>query len=501
VVEEADQVKSKARVGLLILCAALAVALGGCQATGDGSADGGLPYTRPDVGEPVSEVELGEVTELALDLLVRERDFLRLVDERAHGWPESAPGGRYAYATWWSGVRVLKAGGRVTYLHSADGADNNALRTAPLAEAACFAWRLGGRPEHLALLRRLVRGFNSWALAMERPGLEGSRELLARAHYGPPVTALDGGREITLDTSLNLPGEDNGACQYVHNPDNPSFGDVWVKNKRSKDDLGHLMRAVAQLEACGADAADPALAVDLALMRELYQGWARRVEQDGWALATVDQAGALWMPPDDLAHFITLENAECVGMLSLRLYAHGEPGTLACGDGLSAVDDLFWLKSSNAQMIRAYQEAAVAHAALAGLEDLRRELLGGLARRVEKAVGALEDGRPEPLPSAEDVGELLAQAVAVGLPLTSREVRCLHARIREAHASYLEPAYDPAWRVFDPATPDGEYPFEAPGQGLAFRNLGVLLGACASPWANPTSRPVLECARVRAAFE
>src|SRR5689334_21783718 len=46
-------------------------------------------YTRPDVGTPVDAAELTRVTDRYLDLLERTH-FLDLVEERAHGWPESA---------------------------------------------------------------------------------------------------------------------------------------------------------------------------------------------------------------------------------------------------------------------------------------------------------------------------------------------------------------------------------------------------------------------------
>lgn len=84
----------------------------------------------------------------------------------------------------------------------------------------------------------------------------------------------------------------------------------------------------------------------------------------------------------------------------------------------------------------------------------------------------------------------------VGVPLTWREVRFLHDRLREAHAGYLA-ARPATYDVFDPATPDGEYPYEPGGPGLNWYYLGAVLGTCASPYLNPTSKPVLDCERVR----
>src|SRR5512146_245021 len=50
-----------------------------------------FPYTRPDVGTPLSATELADATDHYLALLDRVHWF-DYVEQRAHGWPESAPG-------------------------------------------------------------------------------------------------------------------------------------------------------------------------------------------------------------------------------------------------------------------------------------------------------------------------------------------------------------------------------------------------------------------------
>ena len=71
-----------------------------------------------------------------------------------------------------------------------------------------------------------------------------------------------------IDYSFNQPGLDNGATEYVHIPDNPYWGDLWVKNKRSKDDLGHMMRAIAHVARYAASFDDPALKEDAEQIRQ-----------------------------------------------------------------------------------------------------------------------------------------------------------------------------------------------------------------------------------------
>ena len=61
---------------------------------------------------------------------------------------------------------MTKEDGNVTYLHGESGADNNGMRTGPILNGVCYAQAIWGG--HEMLLRKLVRGFISWVIAMER---------------------------------------------------------------------------------------------------------------------------------------------------------------------------------------------------------------------------------------------------------------------------------------------------------------------------------------------
>jgi hypothetical protein len=154
-------------------------------------------------------------------------------------------------------------------------------------------------------------------------------------------------------------------------------------------------------------------------------------------------------------------------MLALRLMGRGDPGTLDCGNGISLAEVLggALLKGGNMQMLRTYHEAAANHALLTGHGALALNLLQGLAVRLEQGLSAIETGQqPENLQTGDFVA-LMMHAANAGVPLTSREVRWLHARIDEAHASYRAAAMAATYRVFHPATPDGTYVFEPGGLG------------------------------------
>ena len=471
---------------------------GGDAGTMTGPPPSSLPvtFTRPDVGTPLTQAELDAATDQLVALLVDTRYF-DVVDERVHGWPQTSPG--YWYGTWWSGVTVTKQSGAVTYQHLAGGADNNGLRTAPYLEGACYAHLLWGKPLTAHLVRKMARGYSSWALTMKRSTTDTAPTLLARAQYPASVTSTEGGRSIFIDTSLDRPGIDNPATEYVHIPANPTFGDVWIKNKRSKDDMGEIFRSIAQIQAC-APRLDADGQADLAETTSLYTSWSKQVESEGWSIATLDKGGNVYTPPvtETLAHYTLVDNVECPGALMIRLLGHGDPGTLACGNGISTTEQLLGSQMKNGvkQILRTHHEAAVNMALLTKQTAPALALLQGLTARVESDLAAASSASPPANVSPDDIVSLLLHAASTGVPLTSNEVRWLHARLDTAYSTYRAAANAATYHVFDAATPDGTYAFDPSGSGMSFSDIGLILGSCASPFRNPTARPIVSCQRL-----
>ena len=303
------------RLGKLPRIACIAAA--SVAACGEGASENtGLPfsYTRPERGEPGTHAEVAEVTGLLREGLAHTRYF-EFPEARAHGWPQRDPKGRYWYGTEWSGVAIVRTGTSVVLDHPEDGSDNNGLRTAPVLAGACFAHALHPSDELDHLVRKLIRGMSSWILAMERSSTPGAPTLLARAAYPEPVEWELNGLRIRADYSDQRPGVDNEVSEYVHIADNPHWGDVWVKSKRSKDDIGHMLRVMAELESCRAQC--PRNARRLRRHLEHYRAWARRVEDDGFA-SRPTTGPRLYVPDQSLAVFIDLAGTECNAMLTPR---------------------------------------------------------------------------------------------------------------------------------------------------------------------------------------
>jgi hypothetical protein len=325
---------------------------------------------------------------------------------------------------------------------------------------------------------------------------------MSRASFPAPVQSSDSpGASYFIDYSQVRPGTDNGETQFVHVSANPTWGDEWIMSERSKDDIGHDFRAIAQIDACDGTFAEAGGEDDLVQLRKLYQTWSRRVEDDGWGIATLDKNDDVYVPTSMLAHFISVgtDDVECDGKIALRFFGRVTPGDLDCGNGISDLDAAGTAGGhSNGQIFRSYHEAAADHALLSNNLSIAQTLVAGLGQRLDDMMNAYASGTPEPYLTVGDAADLIIHSANAGVPLTWREVAFLHQQIDLAHQTYLDPSNDAVYRTFDPATPDGAYAYAPTGDGVKFEALGALLGQCAAQWRNPASKPVLNCDKIRA---
>ena len=233
-----------------------------------------VSYPRPDVGTPLTATELQTATDELIALL-KDTRYFDFVDERIHGWPKGDPNNGYWWGTTSTGITATKSGGTVTYKHSNDGTDNAGIVTSPYLEGACYAHLLWGQAKTADLVRRIARGMSGWVIAMERTAGDTTPTLLARSLYPPPVMSNEGGRSLFIDTSLSRPGIDANPSSYIHHPNNPTLGDIYVKNKRSKDNIGHMLRAITLAETC-APRFDADAQADMTQLETLYEAWQPR---------------------------------------------------------------------------------------------------------------------------------------------------------------------------------------------------------------------------------
>jgi len=455
-----------------------------------------LAWRRPVRGAPVTDEERREATRIYIDLLDKTR-YYAVMNERIHGWPASDP--RYPWwGIWWTGVQIEKSAGAIAFKHHKIGSDNAASDTAMMLENACYAHLLWKLPAATEALHKLMRGMSAQIKAMRSASRPKDPVLLGRSFYPVSVVSHDDGRTIPFKYDDARPGTDNGATEYVHIPDNPVWGDIYVKNKRSKDDMGHVLRALAQVDAsCGQSGSlDDATLQDWNETLSLYQLWATQVYNDDWRIATRSKSLAVIYPLDTLANFYSI--AECDAMFSISMFGRGDGGGKDCGEGVGGIVD--WAASFNDQnigILESFHQAAVMAALKFHRNDLALPLMQGLVTRMEKHLDAVRQGKASANYPATKLAGLLLRNAVMGVPLNFGEARWLETQIKIAHDSFLKPRKDHYYDIEKAVLPDGLYPYNPTGAGLDWRDIGALVGLCVSPYVNHTGVSVLDCDMLR----
>ncbi len=462
-----------------------------------------IKFERADKGVPISGSEREQATDELISLL-KDTKYFDFIDSHVHGSAESDSSKPFWWASMWTGVKASKSKGLVTYTHSNDGTDNAGIHTSPYLESACYAYLLTGEQKYAHLSRKLMRGFSAWILSSARSTDE-RPTILSRAFYPESFHSTEAGRDIFVNYDASRPGIENGVSSYVHIPHNPYFGDIWLKNNRSVDDIGHMIRAIAQIQACR-NAFDEEAKADLDQMNALYTTWASDVDANKFKIATYNiNAERIW-DKKGLGNYNKYKipgiDPTCVEKLAVRLLHSDDAQNLKCGKGISFLEKLGskFLKNDAIQILRSHHVAAVAMAQLKSQFTVAEKLMEGLSDRMDRDLKVAKNIKLSPKFDIQDIPTFFIDANNVGVPMTSDEIRFVYERLHIAYKDMRSVSNYNTFHLFDDTTPDGEYSFDPPNNGLYFYTLGAMIGTCTSPLRNSNVRPLFDCERLKKAF-
>lgn len=491
---------------LIIICLVLVSLIGSTAISRQNNikrevASTNINYFRDDKGAAITEVERQAATDKLIQIL-KGAGYFDFVDSRVHGIPENDPNSSYWWGTWWTGVAVTKLNGQVTYTHSASGSDNAGIQTAPYLEGACFAYLLTGEKKYEHLARKLMRGMSSWILSSSRSE-DDIPQILSRAFYPHSRSSNDGGRDLYINYDASRPGVNSKASGYVHIPNNPFFGDTWVKHKRSTDDIGHILRAIVQTQSCREAFSDDAKA-DLEQMTSLYSKWAKSVDANKFIIPTYDFNAQIVSYKDAWGDYNALKIAGfdpmCIGKLAVRYMHRSDEDNLKCGGGISSLEKIFgrFLQNDAIEILRSHHLAAVGLAQFNNNLSAAKKLLKGLEARANRDFNIANNPKTASSYDIQDISSFLVNANNAGLPLTSDEIRYLYGRIDMAHNGIIDPANYNKFNLFETTVPDGTYSYDPPHNGVYFYALGAMIGTCTSSFKNSNNvRPFLDCDRLK----
>jgi hypothetical protein len=291
-------------------------------------------------------------------------------------------------------------------------------------------------------------------------------------------------------------------------PHNPTWGDIWVVNMRSKDDVCAITRATTFLHYAAADAEDEAVRAACTETLETMKNFNKDIVDSGYYIRTKDADGAVRLVTDqDLGNYIQYaeldERNECTARLATDLIAYGEPRTNDCGSGFGSLFESFAVQTHyyNYPIVWDYHLAALGNALVHGHADVALALLEGVTARMD---AYMDPESEEPGADHHDWGKdmavLLVKSASVGLPLTGDDARHIQRHWDKA----VDELRDwPRWDLWDESVPDGDYPSHdgfrpaTSDEAVRVESLGMFLELCNSPFQNPEGARVIDCEIVK----
>jgi len=317
---------------------------------------------------------------------------------------------------------------------------------------------------------------------------------------------LEGGRKKAVDYTEWYNTYETWNAQRVHYPHNPYWGDIYVTNMRSKDDVCHIYRTAAFipyfLDATKPD--DPAHEACAETLTYL-KGFAKDIVDHNYHIRTKDANGKAYIPDQDLASLIDYvkidPKSECTARLASALLAYGDERDVTdCGSGYGSVYERFATATHffNYGIIVHFHLASVALSLTMGRYRTAYEQLKGLAERADRYMHPDKD-EPGPKESEYWEAELatwLLESASVGLPLTAAEARV----VQKHFANFIDTYIDwPRWDMWADTVPDGTYdhrsgfrPIYIPS-AVNVRDPGFFFEYCNSPFRNPNGVSPVDC--------
>ncbi len=486
---------------------------------------GALPFlvTRVSLeGEPPTGDEVAAFT-------TRMAGFYAAIDVFAwmrrvsHGLAEGNPWGQPPYLLWWQDVVAVRQGVQVTFRHTG-GADNTMAWHGRVVGPVVGAYlTLPGAREPgplrdlvLGYLRGVSATFTGSVWADEHPVVD---TIMARAiFHRNHAWTLDGGRQAAVDYEAVRHEVLERRHDTLWNPANPTYGDVFVRTKRSKDDFPWIYRFPVHLSRLLWTTDDPEIRQAAHVLWNQLRAFAADIVDHGYVIRAKGPGGQVFVPyvegteiVDDFASLVSYEalvpNAECNAKLAVALIATGQALGNACDDGISETYERVALARyyGHTWMQWGFHLAAVAVALLYGDDAAAQGLLTGLGARMDDLM-VRDDAISADPRYWSDVAQTLVQAATWGLPLTPAEAR-LVMREFAAAADHYQP-----WDRWDPwreGLPDGEGdvvpPRESGVDAAAKTHVWIpellnLFEYCASPVRATTGAPILDCERFTSAL-
>jgi pterin-4a-carbinolamine dehydratase len=403
------------------------------------------------------------------------------------------------YLVWWQDVTPEKKGDTVTFTHHpCCGAHNTIDITVRFLAQAISGYLMSGD----ATMGRVVEQYSKGLTATMKGFIWDTNDpapyLMARNIVNKNHAYTVEGRKKAVVYSTWYNEKIDWNTQRIHFPTNPTWGDVWVHNMRSKDDVPHIFHVFPLLKYAAAYGKEQKVRDASLEAAEWLAGFARDIVDSGYYIRTKDKTGRAYIPTEDLASFVSYEwidpRAECNAKLNAAFMGYGDSRGLKCGDGgINAYESTVIASHYyNFDIVASWHPAAILNALVSGNNDAALKLMGGLASRVDTYMHNPDISLKKEPGFPGELAHYLVRAASSGLPLTSAEVRLVHERFGAMADAFSAWQY---WDAWDASVPDGVLPYGPWNQGhwVSIENAAFILEYCFSPFRNGAGASLADC--------
>ena len=491
-------------------------ACGESGSSGDGLPDAlAFEFTRTDAGDPLGAAEVDAFTR-KLTGFWKQVGFFPWVLRISHGVHEST--GKRDYMVWWSGVNAYREGDQVRFFHhDPDGGGHNIMIPTPrLLAATLGGYMLTGDPQMAEVAEQYCKGITATMLGMVYDENDAIDWLAARniATISHTYQTQEGYTKEVDYTGWHTEYEHWNTCRFEYQ-NNPHWGSVWVTNMRSKDDVPHLFMAVPFLTYAASRAESPDVKEACAETLEHMTAFAKDIVDQGYRIRSKDKDGVPFIPgytgdeekdqaAGDLASFVMweelIENGECNAKRTSALIGYGDGRELDCGRAAGNLYEDMAVQAHyyNHDIIRFFHSAHVANALINHDDTAARELLEGMAERIDGYMQTTDAELPEDRSRSEwerDIVQLAVRAAAYGYPLTSEEARLIQTYWNTGVDEYSTFEY---WNLWAPEHEDGQLPYRPADwrdeeRWPGIEDMVLPLEYCWSPLKNPAGAQFINC--------
>ena len=502
------------------------------DAVTDAGGDPGLPrdffitVERPDVGEPMTPQEVAGFTRRLVGFW-KKTGYFQYVRDTSFGMHADA--GLRDFQLWWTSVGSFwREGDTVVFGRLPEtergGGHNMMTRSAKVLAGAVAGHLLTGDPVMGPIVEQYCKGITATMVGMVHDDQDPVDWLMAR-NVVPPNHAytLADGRKAAVDMDRWRSPYDNWNCSRFLYADNPEWGEVWVTNMRSKDDVSRLLKAVAYIRYAVEQSPDEGVRSACSEALEHVRAFSRDVVDHGYCIRTKDADGNIFCPGGeddpveglknergDLASYVEWEGvipgAECKSKLAHALVGYGEPLDNDCPreawnlyEQMAVVGHYF-----NVWIIRSYHLSAAVQALVHRDAALAERMVSALVDRYEM------DRETDPATYAtgqdewdRDLATSLMQAAAIGHPTSWDEARLIHKYVNRT----IDRTADwPYWNPWAPGIEDGSHSYRPPDvdrmettdedddeHWVRPEDMATVLEVCWSPFANPARVDWVDC--------